>query len=81
MKRIARDETRHAALAHDIDGWIRGRLDRAARARVEAARRDATEALLAREDELGFVERRALGLPTRGEARELLRAMTVAMAA
>jgi hypothetical protein len=81
MKRIARDETRHAALAHDIDGWIRGRLDRAARARVEAARLAATETLLAREDQLGFGERRALGLPTQSEARELLQAMTVAIAA
>jgi hypothetical protein len=81
MKRIARDETRHAALAHDIDRWVRGRLDRATRARVEAARWAATEALLASEDEPSFADRRTLGLPTRTEAQHLLHAMTTALAA
>ena len=43
--RIARDETRHAALAHHIDGWVRARLSRSARERVAAARAEAVARL------------------------------------
>jgi hypothetical protein len=45
MKRIARDETRHAALSWSIDAWARSRLDRAARGRLDGARADAVRAL------------------------------------
>lgn len=38
LRRIAVDETRHAALAWTLAGWLEGRLDRAARERVRAAR-------------------------------------------
>jgi hypothetical protein len=81
MERIARDETRHAALAHDVDAWMKSRLDRNARARVDAARSAATEELLARDVEPGRGLRSALGLPTRNETRRLARAMTSALAA
>jgi hypothetical protein len=36
--RIARDETKHAALARELDVWVRARLSLAARHRVERAR-------------------------------------------
>jgi hypothetical protein len=45
MKRIAREETRHAALAHRIDDWLRARLDSVGRAAVDAARRHALREL------------------------------------
>lgn len=45
MEVIAVDETRHATLSHDIDRWLRSRLDEAAVARVERARRRAVVAL------------------------------------
>src|SRR5439155_17831135 len=38
MKRIAREEIRHAALSWQLDGWLAGRLDRAARERVARAK-------------------------------------------
>ena len=45
MKKIAADETRHAALSWSLASWIESRLDAAARARVAAARKEALEAL------------------------------------
>jgi hypothetical protein len=45
MARIARDETRHAALSWKVAAWLNGRLDPAARARVEEAKRLAVEEL------------------------------------
>jgi hypothetical protein len=39
MKRIARDELRHLALAWDVHSWTMGKLARADRARVRAAQR------------------------------------------
>jgi len=45
MARIAIDEAEHAALAFQVDGWLMKRLDPGARARVEAARRQAARAL------------------------------------
>ena len=74
MARIAREETRHAALAWQIDAWARGRLDRAARARVATARTDALAALLrsaARPVPETLVAR--LGLPTPAVATRLVR--------
>ena len=46
-RRIARDETRHAALSRELDRWLLARLDRGARARVNAARDAAYEELRA----------------------------------
>jgi hypothetical protein len=46
MRRIARDETRHAALALEVRTWLDGRLDRAARRRVRAAQHQAIAAVV-----------------------------------
>jgi hypothetical protein len=73
MARIARDETRHAALALQIAGWLRGRLDTAARVRVEQARRAALADLASAVREPPLSLRAPLGLPTRAQALELQR--------
>jgi hypothetical protein len=72
MKRIARDETRHAALAFEVDAWARGRLDASARTRVEEARRQAFDDLFAQSGEASIALRVPLGLPTQHESRVLL---------
>ena len=77
--RIARDETRHAVLAHNVDTWIRRKLDSTAWARVQRARRRALEALFAHGGELHPEARAALGLPTGSEIRELARRMAGAL--
>jgi rubrerythrin len=41
MQRIAREETRHAALGHQLQRWLDQRLEPSARRRVEAAKRRA----------------------------------------
>jgi hypothetical protein len=46
MAGIARDETRHAALAWAVDGWSQALLGPAARLRVLEARREAIEQLI-----------------------------------
>ena len=46
MTGIARDETRHAALAWAVDGWSQALLAPAARRRVREARREAIEDLV-----------------------------------
>ncbi|MDI1477801.1 ferritin-like domain-containing protein [Polyangium sp. y55x31] len=81
MVQIADDEARHAALAHAIDAWARRRLGPAARARVEAARREAAHALLAprvpdakRDEAL-----RVLGLPGAAEAEVLAKRFVAAI--
>jgi len=72
MKKIALDETRHAALSFSIDAWARSRLTREARARVEGARREAIRELRPRasSEERGAWTREA-GLPSASEARAL----------
>jgi hypothetical protein len=45
MRAIFPDEERHAELAHDVHAWLVTRLDDEARARVEAARREALDEL------------------------------------
>jgi hypothetical protein len=72
MARIARDETRHAALAFEVDSWVRGRLARAAQARVAVVRDRAFRELTADEAEAPAALRRAIGLPTRLQSRLLL---------
>jgi len=46
MAGIARDETRHAALAWEVDRWSQALLSPAAQRRVREARREAIEGLL-----------------------------------
>lgn len=72
MKTIARDETRHAALAWDVAAFLDGRLTTAERARVLAARRDAFADLEASFAEEPSEELRVItGHPTASEARAL----------
>jgi hypothetical protein len=66
---IAVDESRHAALAWQVDEWVRTRLDAAARARVDEARQAAVRELF----EGGNSEALAmLGLPLGLDARLLV---------
>jgi hypothetical protein len=76
--RIARDETRHAALAWSIAKWASQKLDPKSRARLARIRRDAVAALA---DELSASHlrleppadvARTLGLPTAQQATALL---------
>lgn len=81
MKRIAADETRHAALAWAIDRWMDGRLDATARARVERSRRAAVRTLLRDlAAELPADVRRTAGLPSARQARALASAVFEARA-
>jgi hypothetical protein len=75
MTRLARDETRHAALAFAVDAWLHGRLDPAARARVKATRNAALAELAAGGDEVPEALRKPLGMPSRLQWRELGREM------
>jgi hypothetical protein len=76
MKRIAVDETRHAALAWAIDAWMRERLDEPARRRVERSRRAAARTLLRDlRQELPAGARRRAGLPSARQARVLASAL------
>jgi hypothetical protein len=73
MTRIAEDETRHAALAWAVAGWIEGRLSPRARDRVEQARR-AAALRLARELPVALPRElvTVAGLPGARDARALL---------
>lgn len=73
LRRIARDETRHAELAWAIDRWLGPRLSTAQRRRVREARISAV-AELAREVRVALpaAERERLGLPGSEEAGALL---------
>jgi hypothetical protein len=76
MASIARDETRHAALAWRVASWLDTQLGARARASVAARRRDAINTL-AREaviDPLPAVRFR-LGVPSAAEGRRLLSAL------
>ncbi len=75
MTRIARDETRHAALALEVDAWLHPRLDSVARARVDRARRDALEELAIASPELPPSLRTPLGLPSRAQSQAVAKAM------
>jgi hypothetical protein len=78
MTRVARDETRHAVLAWDVDAWIRPHLTPDARARVDAARAAALDALHASSDpivdDVGVARR--VGLPDARAAATLKRSCT-----
>jgi hypothetical protein len=74
LRRIARDEVRHAAFSWMLDDWCRPRLSPAARERILQARTNAVTEL---ESELRFevpdADRKRLGLPARSAARGMLR--------
>jgi hypothetical protein len=73
MARIARDETRHAALSWQLDAWLRGRLDAGARERVAQAKRAARaelDATVTRGQTRELSE--VAGLPAPELAREML---------
>ena len=76
MRQIARDETRHAAIAWAIARWVEPRLDADARQRVHAARNKAVLDLMS---ELGYQAPETLqqtaGVPAAGTARGLARAL------
>jgi hypothetical protein len=77
MRRIARDESRHAALAFMIARWIEPRLNRAARNRVACARQRAIDDLAARiGHELDTPASMDFGFPTVQQARALLAAVS-----
>jgi hypothetical protein len=76
MRRIARDETRHAALAWRIASWAENRLDTAAKERVRAARQASIETLLR---ELDYKVSESLttvaGVPSGTQAQKLATAL------
>ncbi len=77
MRTIARDETRHAALAWAVAHWVEPRLGARARARIEQARRAAMVAL---RDEVAATSpsgslRNAAGVPIAATARRLAEAI------
>jgi hypothetical protein len=76
MQRIARDETRHAALAWAIARWIRPRLDAHERARVDEAQRRAIDALRGEIDVVDPAIARITGTPDRDRALALLDAVS-----
>jgi hypothetical protein len=71
MARIARDEIRHTALAFQVHGWLKGKLDASARARVEKARQLALSDLFAWSSEAPIALRAPLGLPTQHQSHVL----------
>ncbi len=80
FERIARDETRHAALAWRVAAWIEQRLDSHASARVREARRRASDELVAMppfdpDRELSDVA----GLPSAAVAAEMAREMNATL--
>jgi hypothetical protein len=82
MKRVAADETRHAALSHEIDRWALSRLGPAERRRHERARANAISTLRA-ELQAGPPWQAApgLGLPLPEEAVRLLDTLVVQLTA
>jgi len=79
MRRIAHEETRHAALSERVQRWLDQRLDGHARARVRAAREVALTELSQQLDhpvDPTLCER--AGLPSREHAKQLFGALFVA---
>lgn len=74
FSRIAKDETRHATLAHEISSWARSKLSRRDNVRLDAARERAFAELKEQVSE-PIAEAASLGLPTPENARALLSAM------
>ncbi len=78
MRRIARDETRHAALAWAIAGFAAPRLGSAERGRVRAAARAALASLRNEVAALPAPVASELGIPIGAEARALVDAFAAA---
>ncbi|HWZ87964.1 MAG TPA: hypothetical protein VNW92_03915 [Polyangiaceae bacterium] len=77
MKRIARDETRHAALSWSVGSWLETRLDTEARCRVERAKQAEARLILRSAESDGTTPfAAAAGLPTPGETLRLATEMT-----
>jgi hypothetical protein len=73
LRRIARDEARHAELAHDIHGWVQPKLSTGERAHLAAARAAAVDELRAAiTTEPHDTVLRIAGMPSASEARILL---------
>jgi hypothetical protein len=75
LQRIAHDETRHAALAFELDVGLSSRLDAPTRGHVVQTRRDALRELSTTAPEWPQELRIKLGLPTRHETRTLVEAL------
>jgi hypothetical protein len=79
MAGIARDETRHAALAWAVDGWSQALLTPAARRRVREAQHEAMERLLIGSAEDAPTTASALralaGLPDQDEGARMVTAL------
>lgn len=75
MRRIAGDETQHAALSFAIADWVDRRLDRTARARVNRARREAMDDLAQRATREPAAELVAVGMPPSVVAASFVEAM------
>jgi hypothetical protein len=82
MKRIARDEMRHLALAWAVHDWARGKLSASARGRLHTAQREAVATLLG---EVSQDPHRSLvkkgGLPEGHQSRALISAIEARLAA
>jgi hypothetical protein len=82
MKRVARDELRHLALAWEVHAWAMGRLDRAERARVRGAQHAELAVLFAEvsaDPHASLVA--AAGLPRGFQSRALVSAIASRVAA
>lgn len=79
MRAIAVDECAHAALSFSVARFLDGLLDTSTRARVEAAKHQAMNGLLAELVEPDSTLRRVVGLPRVAESRQILRAMKAAL--
>jgi hypothetical protein len=76
MARIAREETRHAALSFRLQRWLEARLDRDARLRVAAAKSRAVSELHAEILNQAELPDAALaGLPSAHEAKHLFQSL------
>ena len=76
LQRIARDEARHAALAHEVAAWLEPRLDDEQRAAIARARAEALEDLRVAVLQPPSADVATLaGMPQPREARALLDAM------
>ena len=79
MMRIARDETKHAALSWSVGRWLAARLDREQKRRVERAKQAAAREILcaAEHDTAGFAD--VAGLPSAATAARLAAEMQRAL--
>jgi hypothetical protein len=80
LERIAADETRHAALAWRVAGWMNGRLEPGARRRIDEARRMAVIELVAsasREPPAAVAH--AAGVPRPSQAKALVAGLAAAL--